>query len=100
MVPKNIFRKILCIYYLGLLTVTSLFAVTPPNNWQSIGIGGGGATFVPSFSPFNPNEVYASCDMSELFHSLDLGMTWTTVNFVNFQGGRLAKVNFTSNPSI
>ncbi len=100
MIPKDIFRKMLCIYYLGLLTVTSLFAVTPPNNWQSIGIGGGGATFAPSFSPFNSNEVYASCDMSELFHSLDLGTTWTTVNFANIQGGRLAKVNFTSNPSI
>lgn len=32
-----------------------------------------GALFAPSFSPHNANEVYLSCDMSELFHSTNLG---------------------------
>jgi photosystem II stability/assembly factor-like uncharacterized protein len=56
--------------------------------------------FAPSFSPHNSGELFASCDMSELFHTTNLGATWTTTPFQNIQGGRLSLVQFTNNPQI
>ena len=56
--------------------------------------------FAPSFSPHNANEVYLSCDMSELFHSTNLGASWGLLDFRQIQGNRESQVRFTSNPSI
>lgn len=69
-------------------------------NWTSRGNGGGGALFSPSFSPHNINEIYMGCDMSELFHTTDLGVTWSEVNFNEMCGNNGAKVQFTNNPMI
>jgi len=40
-----------------------------PGTWQPRGIGGGGAMFSPSFSPFDEDEIFLSSDIGELFHS-------------------------------
>jgi BACON domain-containing protein/all-beta uncharacterized protein len=68
----------------------------PPLQWQSRGPGGGGALFAPSFAPWNPSELYVACDMSELFHSTNLGVSWDPVNFKQIQGNRNSQVRFTS----
>ncbi|MBV6477655.1 MAG: hypothetical protein HGGPFJEG_00396 [Ignavibacteria bacterium] len=70
------------------------------NNWTSKGNGGGGALFSPAFSPHNENEIYIACDMSELFHSTNLGFTWTEVDFKEMIGNNGAAVQFTENPMI
>lgn len=72
----------------------------PPTSFTSRGVGGGGALFAPSFSPFSPNELYIACDMSELFHTTDLGQTWSALDFRKVQGNRGSKVQFTSDPKI
>lgn len=69
-------------------------------SWTSKGNGGGGALFSPSFSPHNTNEIYMGCDMSELFHTTDLGVTWSEVDFREMTGNNGAKVQFTNNPLI
>ncbi len=56
--------------------------------------------FSPSFSPFNPDELFAACDMSELFHTTNLGSVWETVSFLEIQGNRSCRVQFTQNPSL
>ncbi len=71
-----------------------------PNTWRSVGPGGGGAMFVPSFSPHQSDELFAACDMSELFHTTNLGQDWKTVPFREIQGGRQSQVQFTSDPDI
>ncbi|MBF0557989.1 MAG: hypothetical protein HQL08_04330 [Nitrospirae bacterium] len=71
-------------------------AATPPSLWSSRGIGGGGAFFGASFSPYNANELYIGCDMSDLFHSTDLGASWNTVDFRQIVSFHSTKVNFTS----
>jgi len=79
------------------------FAVSqeqPPASWQSFGIGGGGALFSPAINPANHNEIYMSCDMSQLFHSRDNGASWTTVNYKVITGGHDCCVQFTSDTSI
>src|SRR5215217_3320691 len=88
---------------LGLCLVTLMAQAalaTPPTQWVPRGPGGGGAMFAPSFSPHNANEVYLSCDMSELFHSTNLGASWGLLDFRQIQGNRESQVRFTSNPSI
>jgi photosystem II stability/assembly factor-like uncharacterized protein len=56
--------------------------------------------FVPSISPHQSGEMYVSCDMSEVFHTVDYGQTWVTLPFQEIQGGRFSKVCFTENPTI
>jgi photosystem II stability/assembly factor-like uncharacterized protein len=63
-------------------------------------MGGGGALYSPSFSPYNPNELFISCDMSELFHSTDLGASWKVEDFRQIMGGNVTgNVQFTGTPS-
>lgn len=70
------------------------------SDWTGKGIGGGGAFFSPSFSPHDPNEIYIACDMSELFHSSDLGITWNETDFRDMTGNNGANVRFTNDPMI
>ncbi len=79
------------------LTSLCLAQVT---HWTSVGIGGGGALYAPSFNPANPNELYVGCDMSEVFHSMDAGASWDILPFQSIQGGHYAGVQFTSNPAV
>ena len=72
----------------------------PPSQWAPRGPGGGGALFAPSFSPHNQNELFIACDMSEVFHSTNLGASWELFDFRQIQGNRESQVRFTSNPSI
>lgn len=69
-----------------------------PALWSPRGMGGGGAVYAPSISPFNPNEAYMGCDMSVMSHTLDFGTTWRTISFDTLLGQRHSKVNFTNHP--
>src|SRR5215831_6930323 len=71
-----------------------------PTGWTSRGVGGGGALFYPSINPANDNEFYVACDMSELFHSTDFGVTYTQVPFSKLQVGNVTTYSFTNNGSI
>ena len=78
-----------------------LLLAAPPTEWRTTGIGGGGALFAPCFSPHQPDELYVSCDMSNLFHSTDLGQAWSTIPYQRIQVGRLSpKLGFTSDPKV
>jgi hypothetical protein len=85
-------RSVLFICFL--LSCTVVFG--QPASFTSKGIGGGGALFAPSINPANHQELYFSCDMSELFHSTDFGETYKQVHFQNFIGGANSKVRFTN----
>src|SRR5438128_1278186 len=69
-------------------------------NWSSRGPGGGGAFFSPSFSPYNNSELYTVSDMSGLYHTTNLGQSWTMADFRQIQGGIGSAVQFTSDPNI
>ncbi len=80
------------------MTYLMFFAIafTQPTIFQSRGVGGGGALFSPSFNPANPNEYYIACDMTELFHTTDLGLSYSQVHFDELIGGHNSKVCFTN----
>jgi hypothetical protein len=82
------------------ILISGFALASPPVQWISKGPGGGGALFAPSFSPFNPAELYLACDMSEVFRSTNFGAGWSAVDFRQIQGGRQAVVRFTSDPAI
>ena len=71
---------------------------TVPSAWQSRGVGGGGALFVPEISPFD-QQIYMSTDMGAVFHSSDFGATWTTIDFRALGGGANAQMRFTADPT-
>lgn len=72
-----------------------------PNEWNSAGMGGGGALFLPSLSPHTAGDIYLSCDMSEIFHSTDLGASWSVPSFRQVGGGNvIGNVQFTSDPAV
>ncbi|MBU1695143.1 MAG: glycoside hydrolase, partial [Verrucomicrobia bacterium] len=72
-----------------------------PARWISRGPGGGGALFGPAISPHHPETLYADCDMSGRYRSLDLGRSWETLSFLQVQGGTLGVgVQFTSRSNV
>ena len=72
----------------------------PVLDWQTRGVGGGGALFSPSFSPYDAKELWISCDMSELFQTTTLGSAWRMVPFRRLQGNRESCVRFTADPKV
>jgi hypothetical protein len=86
--------------YIFLFAFISATAFAQPASFSSRGIGGGGALFSPSINPANPVEYYVACDMSELFHTTDFGMSYSQVHFSQFMGGHHSKVCYTVTPGL
>ncbi|HRQ18908.1 MAG TPA: hypothetical protein PL085_17670 [Agriterribacter sp.] len=51
--------------------------------WEVIGPGGGGATFIPTFSSSNSNKFLVRCDMTGSYLTQDGGQTYRQINFPN-----------------
>ena len=84
----------------AILHLTSYILLAQPATWNPRGIGGGGALFSPSINPGNNNEYYIACDMSELFHTTDFGVTYSQVNFSQFMGSHNSKMCYTSTANL
>ncbi|HEY3130273.1 MAG TPA: hypothetical protein VGL91_12510, partial [Acidobacteriota bacterium] len=98
---KKLFRSAFAflpakLFVAPLILLTALLQASPPSLWISRGLGGGGALFSPSFSPHNPNELYVACDLAGLYHSTDLGSSWSLVDFRQIQANRSSSVQFTN----
>jgi hypothetical protein len=75
-------------------------AAAPPSGaWQSRGVGGGGAFFVPELGPVD-DQMFMATDMGAVFHSTDFGASWSMLDFRKLAGGNYAQVRFTSEPTI
>ena len=49
--------------------------------WEVIGPGGGGSTFYPTFSYYDPERIVIRCDMTGTYLSADGGQSWEMFNF-------------------
>ena len=93
--------KLSICFSLCILAATPALCAQPPAEWRSVGVGGGGGLFAPSFSPHNPAEIFVACDMGEQFHSTDAGASWKTTPFTSLQTyPNSPKVQFTDDPRI
>lgn len=79
-----------------LIAVLTSAADAQPAVWQNRGIGGGGALYEPSFSPHHAGEIYLNCDMTQTFHSVDYGRSWTTLDFRGLTSNVTSAVAFTA----
>ena len=52
-------------------------------NWQILGPGGGGATFIPTFSYHNTNDFLVRCDMTGAYLTNDGGNAYRQINYPN-----------------
>ncbi len=71
------------------------------HTWESRGIGGGGALYGPTISPFDPDEIYMGTDMITLFHTKSFGKEWFAEPFQVVEGqGPSTSIQWTSNPDV
>ncbi len=68
--------------------------------WEQRGIGGGGALFSPTISPFDGNQLYMATDLGGVYRSENFGAKWETVPFTQLRGGIETQVRFTSDPNV
>ncbi|MFN0190312.1 MAG: T9SS type A sorting domain-containing protein [Bacteroidia bacterium] len=91
------------IIILGLLLqciiISNTSAQSYPTSWTAKGPGGGGAIVAASISPFNSNEFFITCDMSNLFHTTDFGQSYSMIPYTELQVQLKSEVQFTSNSS-
>ena len=99
--------RVWCFPRLAIATGALIAAVTVPclaqlpTSWKSVGVGGGGAFFAPTFNPFNSSEMWLACDMSGQYHSTTTGASWSLTPFTTIQTGPFSpQVQFTSNSKI
>ncbi len=52
-------------------------------NWEKIGPGGGGSTFIPTFSYNSPDNFLVKCDMTGSYLTKDGGNSFRQINFEN-----------------
>ncbi len=69
-------------------------------DFQSKGIGGGGALFSPSINPQNPDEIYLASDLGGLYHTENAGLKYDIIHFTEAQTSPYSKVCFTQNLNI
>ncbi|TAK47729.1 MAG: hypothetical protein EPO28_01775 [Saprospiraceae bacterium] len=73
------------------------FLISQPTNFQSRGIGGGGALFSPAINPDNGNEMYFASDLGGLYHTASGGQSYDVVHFTEAVTGPYGKVCFSQN---
>ena len=64
-----------------ILLLSACGGPAPSPDWTVIGPGGGGSTFLPTFSPLDPDTMLLRCDMSGGYLTRDGGQSWKLLNF-------------------
>lgn len=88
------------LHFFSFLTLFATAIFAQPTTFSPRGVGGGGALFFPTINPANDNEFYISCDMSELFHSQDFGLSYDQIHFSKLQVFNNSTYEFTNNSNI
>lgn len=81
-----------------LLVCLSLPTMSQPTDFQSKGIGGGGALFSPSIHPDDPGILYLASDLGGLYTSATGGQSYDIIHFTQAQTSPYSKVCLTKNP--
>ncbi len=79
-----VFLMIVCISCKNSTTETDINQINDTaDNWERIGPGGGGGTFLPVFSYTNPDKFFLRCDMTGAYLTNDGGSSYAQINFPN-----------------
>lgn len=71
-----------------------------PWEWETRGIGGGGAFLSASINPHDPNDMSISTDMGMNFRTVDSGRSWFGLHFQTLRGSDRTTLRWTSDPQI
>jgi hypothetical protein len=85
---------------LQILLLFALSGIAQPLTFSPRGMGGGGALFFPTINPADDNDFYVACDMSELFHSSDFGLSYSQIDFQKLQVSGSSTYEFTNDANI
>lgn len=66
--------------------------------WQTRGIGGGGAFVGAAINPHDPDDITISTDMGAVFRTTDFGRSWFALRFDVLRGSDFADPRWTSDP--
>lgn len=78
------------------LSAITFFTEAQPVAFYHTGFGGGGALFFPTINPSNDDEYYVACDMSQLFHTSNFGISYNQSDFSKLQIGNVSTFEFTN----
>jgi photosystem II stability/assembly factor-like uncharacterized protein len=68
---------------------------TGKDTWTVTGIGGAGGMYTPTISPFDPNLMFLSCDMSGTYRSSDGGKSWQLIHYMQLRTSLRCRPAFT-----
>lgn len=66
-----------------------------PGEFEVLGLGGAGGMYTPAVSPFDPELLFVSCDMSGSYRSLDGGKSWEMIHSTQLNSSRNCRPMFT-----
>ena len=69
-------------------------------DWESRGLGGGGAFLAATINPHDPNDLSISTDMGMNFRSVDFGRSWFGMHFETLRGSDRTTLRWTSDPAV
>ena len=84
---------VLCV--LSVLSVPPVLCSAGGTDWQVLGIGGGGGMFTPAASPYDPDLMLMSCDMSGSYCSPDGGKHWEMIHWSQLHSSLSCRPLFT-----
>lgn len=77
--------------------VSSLVGTMPPYSFVPEGVSGGGASYAPSISPHNSDEIIVLSDMKPMLRTTNNGASWSLINNHEIVPNNLvSKVRYTS----
>lgn len=65
------------------ITASAAQDINAVANWEKIGPGGGGATFIPTISYHSPETFLLRCDMTGSYQTKNGGKSYQQINFAN-----------------
>src|SRR3990170_1271720 len=74
---------LLLIFFYGCKSEETTRLSRNQSDWKKLGPGGGGATFLPTFSYETPEQFLVRCDMTGSYLTKDGGNSYTQINFAN-----------------
>jgi photosystem II stability/assembly factor-like uncharacterized protein len=79
---------------LGTMVCLWVAAFAAQGGFEVLGIGGAGGMYTPSVSPYDPNFMLVSCDMSGSYRSVDGGKRWEMIHCAQLHSSRECKPLF------
>ena len=80
---EKLFYVLIAIVTIQSCTLKNQPTLNYDEGWKIIGPGGGGATFIPTFSYHNPDHFLVRCDMTGAYLTRDGGVSYKMINNPN-----------------